>query len=98
MGELKKERDDYELELRMLNEQTENQDFERLAHIRSKLLQIAAKIEELEKMPKPAVTMENLARIIELWTKIPASKIKQQEYQQIKELSARLKAHIVGQD
>ena len=98
MAELKKERDDYELELRMLNEQTENQDFERLAHIRSKLLQIAAKIEELEKMPKPAVTMENLARIIELWTKIPASKIKQQEYQQIKELSARMKAHIVGQD
>ena len=98
MAELKKERDDYELELRMLNEQTENQDFERLAHIRSKLLQIAAKIEELEKLPKPAVTMENLARIIELWTKIPASKIKAQEYEQIKGLSARLKTHIVGQD
>ena len=98
MAELKKERDDYELELRMLNEQTENQDFERLAHIRSKLLQIAAKIEDLEKLPKPAVTMENLARIIELWTKIPASKIKAQEYEQIKGLSARLKEHIVGQD
>ena len=98
MAELKKERDDYELELRMLNEQTENQDFERLAHIRSKLLQIAARIEELEKLPKPAVTMENLARIIELWTKIPASKIKAQEYEQIKGLSARLKTHIVGQD
>jgi len=98
MAELKKERDAYELELRMLNEQTENQDFERLAHIRSKLLQCAAKIEELEKLPKPAVTMENLARIIELWTKIPASKIKAQEYEQIKGLSARLKAHIVGQD
>ena len=98
MAELKKERDDYELELRMLNEQTENQDFERLAHIRSKLLQLAARIEELEKLPKPAVTMENLARIIELWTKIPASKIKAQEYEQIKGLAARLKDHIVGQD
>jgi len=42
--------------------------------------------------------MENLARIIELWTKIPASKIKAQEYQQIKGLSSRLKEHIVGQD
>ncbi|MBE6977571.1 MAG: ATP-dependent Clp protease ATP-binding subunit [Ruminococcaceae bacterium] len=98
MAELKKERDDYELELRMLNEQTDNQDYERLAHIRSKLLQIAARIEQLDKLPKPAVTIENLARIIELWTKIPASKIKAQEYEQIKGLSARLKTHVVGQD
>ena len=98
LAELKKERDDYELELRMLNENTENQDYERLALIRSKLMQLAAKIEELEKLPKPAVTMENLARIIELWTKIPASKIKAQEYEQIKGLSDRLRTHIVGQD
>ena len=98
LAELKKERDDYELELRMLNENTENQDYERLALIRSKLMQLAAKIEELEKHPKPAVTMENLARIIELWTKIPASKIKAQEYEQIKGLSDRLKTHLVGQD
>ena len=98
LAELKKERDDYELELRMLNENTENQDYERLALIRSKLMQLAAKIEELEKLPKPAVTVENLARIIELWTKIPASKIKAQEYEQIKGLSDRLKNHIVGQD
>ena len=98
LAELKKERDDYELELRMLNENTENQDYERLALIRSKLMQLAAKIEDLEKLPKPAVTVENLARIIELWTKIPASKIKAQEYEQIKGLSDRLKTHIVGQD
>ena len=98
LAELKKERDDYELELRMLNEDAENQNYERLATIRSKLLQIAAKIEELDKLPKPQVTMENLARIIELWTKIPASKIKAQEYEQIKGLAVRLKEHIVGQD
>ena len=98
LAELKKERDDYELELRMLNEDTENQNYERLAILRSKLMQLAGKIEELEKLPAPAVTMENLARIIELWTKIPASKIKAQEYQQIKGLSDRLKTHIVGQD
>ena len=98
LAQLKKERDDYELELRMLNESTENQDYERLAYLRSKLMQLAPRIEELEAMPKPAVTMENLARIIELWTKIPASKIKAQEYQQIKGLADRLKTHIVGQD
>ena len=98
LAELRKERDDYELELQMLNEDTQNQNFERLATLRSKLLQVASKIEELEKLPKPQVTMENLARIIELWTKIPASKIKAQEYEQIKGLADRLKTHVVGQD
>ncbi len=98
LAQLRKERDDYELELRMLNEDTENQNYERLATIRSKLMQLALKIEDLEALPKPAVTMENLARIIELWTKIPASKIKAQEYEQIKGLPSRLKHHIVGQD
>ncbi|MEF2838547.1 MAG: ATP-dependent Clp protease ATP-binding subunit [Oscillospiraceae bacterium] len=98
LAEARKERDDYELELRMLNEDTENTNYERLATIRSKLMQLAMKIEDLEEKPKPAVTMENLARIIELWTKIPASKIKSQEYQRIKGLSDRLREHIVGQN
>ena len=98
LAQLKKERDDYELELRMLTEDTENQDYERLAKIRSKLMQLASRIEALEQLPKPRVTMENLARIIELWTKIPASKIKAQEYEQIRGLPQRLKEHIVGQD
>ena len=98
LAELKKERDDYELELKMLTDDTENEHYERLATIRSKLCQIAAEIERLDQIPAPAVTMENLARIIELWTKIPASKIKAQEYMQIKGLADRLKEHIVGQD
>ena len=98
MAQLRKERDDYELELRMLNEDTQNENYERLATIRSKLCQLASQIEQLEQVPPPAVTMENLARIIELWTKIPASKIKAQEYRQIKGLADRLKTHIVGQD
>ena len=98
LAELKKERDDYELELRMLTEDTENEHYERLAELRSKLCRIGEEIEQLDQLPPPAVTMENLARIIELWTKIPASKIKAQEYVQIKGLADRLKAHIVGQD
>lgn len=98
LAELKKERDDYELELRMLTEDTENQHYERLATIRSKLCKIADQIEQLDQLPPPSVTMENLARIIELWTKIPASKIKAQEYEQIRGLADRLKEHIVGQD
>ena len=98
LAELKKERDDYELELKMLTEDTENEHYERLATIRSKLCQVAAEIEQLDQLPLPAVTIENLARIIELWTKIPASKIKAQEYAQLQGLSDRLRAHIVGQD
>ena len=98
LAQLRKERNDYELELRMLTEDTENEHYERLAVIRSKLCQLAAEIEELERVPAPAVTIENLARIIELWTKIPASKIKAQEYMQIKGLGDRLKTHIVGQN
>jgi ATP-dependent Clp protease ATP-binding subunit ClpA len=42
--------------------------------------------------------MENLARIIELWTKIPASKIQAQEFEQLRSLDERLKKRIVGQD
>ena len=98
LAELKKEREDYELELRLLTEDTENEHYERLATIRSKLCKLADQIEELEKIPAPSVTMENLARIIELWTKIPASKIKAQEYEQLKGMADRLKEHIVGQD
>ena len=98
LAELKKERDDYELELKMLTDDTENEHFERLAKIRSRLCQIASQIEELEKVPAPMLTMENLARIIELWTKIPASKIKAQEYTQLKGLDARLREQLVGQD
>ena len=98
LAELKKERDDYELELQMLTENTEEENYERLALLRSKLCQIAPEIEKLDQLPPPPVTMENLARIIELWTKIPASKIKAQEYTQLKGLAQRLKTHIIGQD
>ena len=98
LAQLRKERDDYELELRLLTEDTENEHYERLAAIRSKLCQLSERIGELEKLPAPALKMENLARIIELWTKIPASKIKAQEYEQLRGLGDRLRQHIVGQD
>lgn len=98
LAELRKERDDYELELRMLTEDTEGEHYERLAELRSKLCRVAEEIEKLDQVPPPAVTMENLARIIELWTKIPASKIKAQEYEQLRTLEQRLKTRIVGQD
>ena len=98
LARMKKAREDFMDELQKLNEDTENTDYEAIAMVRSRLMQVDLDIEKLERLPKPAVTLENLARIIELWTKIPASKIKAQEYQQIKGLADRLKTHIVGQD
>ena len=99
LAEKRKERDDYQLEIKMLTEDTEQQDnFERLAKLRSNVCRLDAEIAELEAKPAPVLTMENLARIIELWTKIPASKIRAQEYAQLRELEDRLKQHIIGQD
>ena len=97
-AELSKERDDLELELKMLTDDPENSHYERIASIRSRICQINEKLDELDKLPKPRVTLDNLCRIIEMWTKIPASKIKAQEYEQLSGLADRLKKHIVGQD
>ena len=97
---LKKEHADYDLELSMLTENAEKtqDDYARMAELRSRNLQLDSEITELEKLPKPALTIDNLARIIELWTKIPASKIRAQEYEQLLNLDAELKKHIIGQD
>ena len=97
---LRKERDDLDLELKMLSENAEptESDYARMAELRSRNLQLEQEIALLEEEPKPVLTMENLARIIELWTKIPASKIRAQEYEQLLQLDTRLKQYIVGQD
>ena len=97
---LKKDQADIELELGALMDQPDkaDADFARMAELRSRKLQLEKEIDVLEEEPKPVLTMENLARIIELWTKIPASKIRAQEYEQLENLDTRLKEHIVGQD
>ena len=92
---------DVEFELKMLTEKTEEKtqaDYERIATLKTKSLQLGEKISDLESQPKPRLTMENLARVIELWTKIPASKIQAQEYEQLRSLEENLKKHVVGQD
>ena len=97
---LKKDQADIELELGALMDQPDkaDADFARMAELRSRKLQLEKEIAVLEEEPKPVLTMDNLARIIELWTKIPASKIRAQEYEQLENLDTRLKEHIVGQD
>ena len=100
LAALKKDRDDVKLELGVLSETDEKtqEDYARLATLKSRELQLEREIDELLKLPAPTLTIENLARIIELWTKIPASKIQAQEYEQLRNLESRLKEHIVGQD
>ncbi|MBR3076973.1 MAG: ATP-dependent Clp protease ATP-binding subunit [Oscillospiraceae bacterium] len=92
---------DVEFELKMLTDKPEEKtaaDYERIATLKTKSLQLGEKIAELEARPKPRLTMENLARVIELWTKIPAAKIQAQEYEQLRSLETNLKKHVVGQD
>ena len=72
--------------------------YARIAELRSQEMRIQGELEEIEKLGTPELTMDNIARVIELWTKIPASKIREEEYKRLSELDQRLKQHIVGQD
>ena len=72
--------------------------YEHLAVLRSRQLQLQQEKDGLDHMERPALTVEHLARVIELWTKIPATQIQEQEYERLAKLEERLKQHIVGQD
>ena len=72
--------------------------YARIAELRSQEMRLQAELEELNAKGMPELTMENIARVIEMWTKIPASKIKEEEFKRLAELEQRLKSHIVGQD
>ncbi len=100
LAEARKERDDINREIEMLTEASEREpdSYMQIASLRSKKLQLDGKITALEAIPAPPLTIEHLARIIELWTKIPASKIQAQEFEQLQQLEERLKKRIVGQD
>jgi len=99
MSKLRKEMDDLSLERDNLVTRSEGEgDYARLATIRSREMQITQELNVLEKDSVPELQLENLARIIELWTKIPASSIKEDEYKRLSELDQRLKKHIIGQD
>ena len=96
--ELRREIDDLEKERELLESDAENPDFARLAEIRSRVIQLGAEFDGLCKNGDPTLTMDNLARVIELWTKIPASRIREDEFKRLSELDKRLREHVVGQD
>ena len=75
-----------------------DQRYARIAQLRSKELQLEQQLRELDAKPTPELGLDNLARVIELWTKIPASSIREDELEHLAGLEGRLKAHIVGQD
>ena len=81
-----------------LTEEQLDQRYARIAELRSQEMRLQEELTELEKKGVPQVTMENIARVIEMWTKLPASKIKEEEFKRRAELDVRLKQHIVGQD
>ncbi len=95
--EISREIQDYAKERELL-EAAEEPNFERLAEIKSKELQLQTELDALNAQGQPQLTMDNLARVIELWTKIPASKIREEEFKRLIELDRRLKEKIVGQD
>ena len=72
--------------------------YARIAQLRSQELRLQQELSALEAKGMPQLTMDNIARVIEMWTKIPASKIKEEEFKRLSQLEDRLKQHIVGQD
>ena len=98
--EIQRELEDYEKERTMLEEKEEKEeaDYARMAELKSRELQLNAELQALSAQGDPQLSMENLAHVIELWTKIPASRIREQEFQRLSQLEERLKSHIIGQD
>ena len=96
--EIQKELDDIAVEREVMVADAGDRAYERLAELRSRELQLLQEQRELETQEAPALTLESLARVVELWTKIPASTIQEQEYERLAKLEDRLKESIVGQD
>ena len=98
-AEIKKECADLDKERELLLSGTAGDgDFEKLAELRSRDLQLKDELSRIEAKGMPELTADNLAHIIELWTKIPASNIRADEFERLSGLAGRLKAHIIGQD
>ncbi len=85
-------------ERNQIQAQQDDRSFQRLAIIRSQDLRLEQEQQELESLPWPELSVENLAQVIEQWTGIPASRIQEAEFGRLFHLEQRLKAHIIGQD
>ena len=76
-----------------------NIDYERLAKLKTEIAQTEQKVEAVkQEAEKAEVTLEDLSKVIELWTGIPANKIRETEFKKMASLEDSLKAKIIGQD
>lgn len=97
--QLKKKNKALEVEENDLSAETENKNYQRIAEIKTELAKNSARIEELEPMIKEVhVTENDVCKVIELWTGIPASKLLETEFKRIANLESVLKSKVVGQD
>lgn len=97
--QLKKKNKALETEENNLSAETENKDYQRIAEIKTELAKNTARIDELEPMIKEVhVTENDVCKVIELWTGIPASKLIETEFKRIANLETVLKSKVVGQD
>ncbi len=82
-----------------LEAETENPDYEAIAKTKGEIIMVKEQLKELEpKVKDVKVTMEDVAKVIELWTGIPAEKVSRNEGEKLQELEDELKAKIIGQD
>ena len=81
----------------MTTEELDNK-YAKIAELRSKELQLENRLHEAEAAPRPVLTLDNLASVIELWTNIPASKVQAQEMQRLSDMENRIKTRVIGQD
>ncbi len=81
------------------DEQSEKRRYEELARIKARELQLSERLAAIEPdCGKVVMTEEELAKVIEVWTGIPASSISENEFKHISGLEERLKKRIIGQD
>ena len=92
---LKNEREEEEA----TTEKNEDKKYERIAKIKARELALSEKLEKLEaECAKVVLSIEDIASVIEVWTGVPATTIKENEFLHIDKLAERLKTRIVGQD
>ena len=74
-------------------------DYQRMAELKSEIARLEERMDALHDAAfNSPVTEDHLAKVIELWSGVPASKVKESELQKVADLESRLKKRIIGQD
>ncbi len=88
-----------EARLNVLSEEEQNEEvYKEVAELNSEKCRLDSELQALGNVGDAVLTFDHLAYVLELWTGIPASKIKQQEFEKLNQLEEELKGRIVGQD